>query len=208
MDATQGRAEGEVLEAEWHRAAGDADHAREHAERALAHATTPRQPLALLAAHRILGILATDAGSRAAAEDHFAAALALAGACRAPYERALTLLAQAELLATTNDHRRARAMLDEAKALCLPLDAMPALARIERATTQLDGTADDRPAGLTEREVEVLRLVAAGLSNAEIADRLFLSPNTVKVHVARILAKIEVNNRAGATEFALRNGIA
>ena len=64
------------------------------------------------------------------------------------------------------------------------------------------------PAGLTAREVEVLRLVAAGLSNAEIAERLFLSPNTVKVHVAHILAKIGVHNRAAATEFALRHGIA
>ena len=80
----------------------------------------------------MLGILATDAGDRAAAEDHFAEALALADACRAPYERALTLLAHAELLAATDAHRRARALLDEARALCLPMDALPALARIER----------------------------------------------------------------------------
>ena len=64
------------------------------------------------------------------------------------------------------------------------------------------------PAGLTAREVEVLRLVAAGLSNAEIAERLFLSPSTVKAHVANIFAKIGVHNRAAATEFALRHGIA
>ena len=88
MEATLGRVEGEVLEAEWHRAAGEADRALDHAERALAHATTPRQPLALLAAHRILGILAADAGRTSDAEHHFAEALALADACRAPYERA------------------------------------------------------------------------------------------------------------------------
>jgi DNA-binding NarL/FixJ family response regulator len=52
-----------------------------------------------------------------------------------------------------------------------------------------------------------LRLVAAGMSNGEIAERLFLSPNTVKVHVARILGKIEVRNRTAATEFALRHGL-
>src|SRR5262249_37368946 len=132
MEATLGRAEGEVLEAEWHRTAGDAVRARDHGDRALAHATVPRQPLALLAAHRTLGILATDAGRAPAAEGHFAEALALADACRALYERALTLLAQAELLAATNERRRARALLEEARELCLPLDAVPALARIER----------------------------------------------------------------------------
>src|SRR5262249_38494501 len=78
MEATLGRAEAEVLEAEWHRTAGDAVRARDHGDRALAHATVPRQPLALLAAHRTLGILATDAGRAPDAEGHFAAARALA----------------------------------------------------------------------------------------------------------------------------------
>jgi DNA-binding NarL/FixJ family response regulator len=174
----------------------------------LSRATTPRQPLALLTAHRTLGVLATDTGDRVAAEDHFTQALALADACRAPYERALTLIAHAELLANTRARHRARGMLDEAQALCLPMDAMLALARIEQLAVRLGGATDGPPAGLTEREVEVLRLVAAGLSNAEIAERLFLSPNTVKVHVVRVLAKIGVHNRAAATEFALRHGIA
>jgi DNA-binding NarL/FixJ family response regulator len=50
--------------------------------------------------------------------------------------------------------------------------------------------------------------MAAGLSNNEIADRLFISRNTVRVHVVHILDKIGVPNRAAATEFAIRNGIA
>jgi DNA-binding NarL/FixJ family response regulator len=49
--------------------------------------------------------------------------------------------------------------------------------------------------------------VAAGLSNAEIAARLFLSPRTVKVHVGNIFAKIGVHNRTAAAEFALQHGI-
>jgi DNA-binding NarL/FixJ family response regulator len=53
----------------------------------------------------------------------------------------------------------------------------------------------------------VLRLVAAGMSNAEIADKLFISANTVKVHVASVLGKIDARNRAAATEYAIRNGI-
>jgi DNA-binding CsgD family transcriptional regulator len=208
MDATLGRAEGEVAEAEWYRTAGDPDRARDHAARALAHATAPRQPLALLAAHRILGVLATDMGRAPDAEGHFPEALALADACRAPYERALTLIAHAELLAKTAEPRRARAPLDEARELCLPMDAAPALARIEELAARLGGATDALPAGLTAREAEVLRLVAAGLSNGEIAERLFLSPNTVKVHVGNVLAKVGVPNRAAATEFARRHGLA
>jgi DNA-binding NarL/FixJ family response regulator len=87
------------------------------------------------------------------------------------------------------------------------LDARPALARIDELVGEPAGTVDRALAGLTARELDVLRLVATGLSNAEIAERLYLSPNTVKAHVARILGKIEVRNRAGATEFAIRHGV-
>jgi DNA-binding NarL/FixJ family response regulator len=206
MDATLGRAEREILEAAWHRAAGDVAQAQGHAEDALRWATNPRQPLALLAAHRTLGILATDAADHVSAEEQFTQALALADACRAPYERTLTLIAHAELLVTTNDHR-ARALLDEARRLCLPLDALPAIAQIERLAARLDATAERPPAGLTARELEVLRLVAAGLSNAEIAERLYLSPNTVSAHITNIFAKLGVHNRAAATEFARQYGV-
>jgi DNA-binding NarL/FixJ family response regulator len=54
----------------------------------------------------------------------------------------------------------------------------------------------------------VPRLVVAGLSNAEIAERLYVSPNTVRAHVAHVLAKIGVHNRAAATEYAIRHGLA
>ncbi len=108
----------------------------------------------------------------------------------------------------SSEHRRASALLDEARAICLPMDAMPALAQIEQLTILLDKQSDSLPAGLTAREAEVLQLMATGLSNNEIAERLFISPNTVKVHVARVLDKIGVPNRAAATEFAIRHGIA
>ena len=66
----------------------------------------PRGSRSLLAAHRILGILAADAGRTSDAEHHFAEALALADACRAPYERALTLLARADLAVAQATARR------------------------------------------------------------------------------------------------------
>jgi HD-GYP domain-containing protein (c-di-GMP phosphodiesterase class II) len=63
------------------------------------------------------------------------------------------------------------------------------------------------PAGLTDREVEVLRLLASGLSNKRIADTLTVSPKTVGRHVEHIYAKLAVSTRAGATLFAMEHGL-
>jgi DNA-binding NarL/FixJ family response regulator len=62
-------------------------------------------------------------------------------------------------------------------------------------------------AGLTARQAEVLQLLAQGLSNAEIANRLFLSPRTVETHVAAILAKLLASNREDAVHKALQEGL-
>ena len=60
---------------------------------------------------------------------------------------------------------------------------------------------------LTKREREILALVAEGLSNREIAERLVLSPETVKSHVAAILEKLNVSDRTQAAIYAVRNGL-
>ena len=65
----------------------------------------------------------------------------------------------------------------------------------------------DWPAGLTAREVEVLRLVARGLSNKEIAEQLVISRKTAGNHVEHIYAKIGVSNRARASLFAMQHGL-
>jgi DNA-binding NarL/FixJ family response regulator len=74
------------------------------------------------------------------------------------------------------------------------------------AVAQAEATA--LPDGLTPREAEVLVLIAEGLSNQEIAERLVVSPATVKSHVNRVFAKAGVRDRAQAVSYAYRSGLA
>jgi DNA-binding CsgD family transcriptional regulator len=86
------------------------------------------------------------------------------------------------------------------------LDGLAAVAR-GRGATPSAAPADGRAAMLTERESEVLRLLAAGAANKEIARRLYISVHTVERHVANVYGKIGVRNRSEATAFALRSGV-
>jgi predicted ATPase/DNA-binding CsgD family transcriptional regulator len=67
--------------------------------------------------------------------------------------------------------------------------------------------ADPHPAGLTTREVDVLRLVARGLTSADVGQELFLSPRTVDWHLSSIYAKLGVRSRTEAARFAIRHGL-
>jgi HD-GYP domain-containing protein (c-di-GMP phosphodiesterase class II) len=107
-----------------------------------------------------------------------------------PYRRALAPARAADRL--------------EADARAGRLDHDAAAAVIEAAGLRR-AVRRSRPANLTERQVEVLRLVSRGLSNAEIADRLLLSRRTVEHHVQDIYLKIGVSTRAGAAMFAMRH---
>jgi DNA-binding CsgD family transcriptional regulator len=76
-----------------------------------------------------------------------------------------------------------------------------------RNLREIKSTKPEQPAGLTEREVEVLRLVAAGMTNKQIAARLVLSEKTVARHLSNIFTKIDVTSRSAATAFAYSHGI-
>ncbi|HET8632214.1 MAG TPA: helix-turn-helix transcriptional regulator, partial [Thermomicrobiales bacterium] len=206
-----GRADAHLGWAAYHRAVGDAAAARARAEQALAAAGAPRQPLALLAAHRLLGELDVAAGRLDDAATQFAAALALADACGARHERALTLLALADLCRARGEIPAARAHLDAVRDLCAPMGAALTLARADALAARLPAPPTGAPAaplaGLTPREVEVLRLVAEGLTDAQVAARLFLSPRTVNAHLRAIYGKLGVATRGAAIRFALEHDL-
>ncbi len=77
---------------------------------------------------------------------------------------------------------------------------------VER-TTPATATPPSHPAGLTAREIVVLRLVAQGLTDAQVAEKLVLSPRTVSTHLTSIYGKLQVNSRSAATRFAVENGV-
>jgi DNA-binding CsgD family transcriptional regulator/membrane protein implicated in regulation of membrane protease activity len=86
------------------------------------------------------------------------------------------------------------------------MDGLAALVRpVAPAAPPVEGRS---PFGLSAREIEVLQLIAAGLSNAEIAERLVVSPRTVHHHVSHIFDKMGVNSRVDAARIAIREGIA
>jgi len=209
--ATLGQAEGDLLWARYHHAAGDGERAAEQARQALLHATTPRQPFVLIAVHRLLGELDTAAGHYDEANGHLDEALALADACGAPYERALTLLARAELRAAMGDPASALGLLEDVRAVCTPLGAQPALLRAKTLAARLTPHRAERaaphPAGLTEREVTVLRLLAGGQSNREIGIALGITTRTAERHISNIYTKIGMYGRAEAATYAIRHAL-
>ncbi len=205
----RGRAEGYLLWAKYYRHDGDTERARRHAEQSLAIACEPRQPFALLAAHRFLGLLDIEAGEFSSAEKHLTEALELCSACLARYERAQTLLVLARLQRASGRVDDARAILSEVRSICEPLEAKPALAEADEIGQLLNRAAGvpSQQTDLTTRELEVLRLVSRGMTDAEIADALYIGRRTVGTHLSSIYGKLGVRSRTEATRFALEHDL-
>ncbi|HUG14147.1 MAG TPA: hypothetical protein VMM78_03940, partial [Thermomicrobiales bacterium] len=128
--AVLGQVAGHLGWARCYRETGDLAAAEQHARTALSKASDPRQPLGLIAAHRLLGELASQRGAHAVAHEHLRESLSLAERCEAPYEIALTQTALAELCVAVGEGDTARDLLAAARATCERLGAAPHLTRI------------------------------------------------------------------------------
>ena len=167
---------------------------------------------------RALGLAAFAGGNRAAMQRHLAEAEADTRRADMRPELALTLLYRGML--EHNLHMGGAASsattagpLAAGLKLCAELGMEELAKRIlsPSATTPTTGAPRGRGAymaGLSDRELEVLRLVVQGHKNREIAETLVLSEKTVARHLTNIFTKIGVENRASATAFALRHGLA
>ncbi len=162
----------------------------------------------------LLGLLAHIMGDTEQASHHFEDALRFCRDSGYRPDLAWTGCHSAEILLERNgpgDHAKAIALLDESLAISTELGIHSLIQRVatlqEKANSQ-PVRASAYPDGLTQREVEVVRLVSAGKTDREIAGDLFISVNTVGNHVRNILNKTDSANRTEAAAYAIRHGLA
>jgi DNA-binding NarL/FixJ family response regulator len=155
-------------------------------------------------AERLMGSLAALVGRRSDAEAHFQAALDLAERGGSPVWRAHVQHDWAAALGDRPDLEAAA----QATAAALGMRALAEQCPPRPAPgSAAEAAAPGLPDGLSAREVEVLRLIGAGLSNREIGERLFISHNTAANHIRSILQKTGSANRAEATAYAAHHGL-
>jgi LuxR family maltose regulon positive regulatory protein len=171
--------------------------------------TGPLRALASLAT----GLVAARTGDPKSARKHLEDAVDLFKESGAPFEtgRARVELARlmGEIGRPEDAASEARRAVDDLTPLSASLELARASALIDSQRTSPKGrppTAEDK-AGLTPREIEILRLISTGLNNQAIADRLFISEHTVHRHVANTLGKLSVASRSAAVALAARLGL-
>jgi DNA-binding CsgD family transcriptional regulator len=161
----------------------------------------------------LLGLLSHTVGNLDRATVHFEDALAFCRKAGYRPELAWSLFDYADMLLSRNspgDQQKANTLLDESLAITKELGMRPLLERVvlrqQKAKSQ-SARAPAYPDGLSQREVEVLRLIGAGKSNPEVAEGLFISINTVTRHLTNIFTKTGTVNRAEAAVYAARHGL-
>ncbi len=164
----------------------------------------------LISLDRLLGLLAQTMGNPDAAGVHFEDAVAFCLKAGYRPELAWSYLDYATLRQIQSEREEAFRLLDEALAISTELGMRPLMDKANILREELEAQPISRPTyldGLTEREVEVLSLVAAGKSNRDIGDELFISVNTVTRHISNIFSKTGASNRTEAARYANENDL-
>ena len=164
-------------------------------------------------APRYLGLLAATMGLWEAAESHFLTAAQMDAAMEATTWLSHTQHDYAKMLLSRNgpgDREQAVSLIEEATLACQASGMRTLEERLAGLKALVDAGPEKRPAypaGLTAREVDVIKLVATGMTDREIAGDLFISVGTVNTHVKNILNKTGSVNRTEAAAYAIRNGL-
>lgn len=144
-------------------------------------------------------------GDAAGALPYARKAAQLWGGVGSPFEAARSRVVIGRALTDLGDHASARRELETTRATFESLGAEPSVAALDALLVSAGGAS---PAGLTGRELEVLRLLAAGHSNRVIATDLFLAEKTVARHLSNIYTKLGVDSRTAAAAYAHAHGLA
>jgi ATP/maltotriose-dependent transcriptional regulator MalT len=185
-------------------AANDVPAARAGADELARIAARLDAPLLVAVAAHATGATLLAEGDGRAALSALRTAWAAWQEIEAPYEAARVRVLIALACRALGDDDTAEVELDTARWVFRQLGAAPDVARVEALSR---AGAVGAPGGLTAREVEVLRLVAEGRTNREIAKALVLSDHTVRRHLQNIFNKIGVSSRAAATAFAFQRDL-
>jgi DNA-binding NarL/FixJ family response regulator len=129
-------------------------------------------------------------------------AVRMCSALGLPYDAACSRVLLGRALRAIGDTESADRELAAARRAFVDLGAEPAVKEVDRLLARTTN-----PSGLTDREVEVLRLVASGRSNAQVAAELYLSEKTVARHLSNIFPKIDVSSRTAAAAYAFEHGL-
>jgi DNA-binding CsgD family transcriptional regulator/tetratricopeptide (TPR) repeat protein len=183
-------------------AGGDLDRARTAADELAATADTYDTPALRAVAGHTRGAVLLAAGDARDALAALRGAWQLWRELDAPYDAARVRVLVGLGCRALGDEEAAGMELDSARRVFVQLGAAPELTRVDTLRPPA-GTAG--PRGLTARELQVLRLLAAGKTNRDIAADLVLAAKTVDRHVSNIFAKLGVSSRAAATAFAYQH---
>ena len=161
---------------------------------------------------RLLGLLAHTMGQLDAAANHYKDGIDFCTGAGYRSELARTCYDYAALRLAQGEREKALELLDESLAISTELGMRPVVERVAALQEKVRSQPVERPLGapafpdgLSQREVDVLRLVAEGQSNSQIGGQLFISDRTVSTHLTNIFNKIGASNRAEAASYATRH---